>query len=224
MHSIRLGGSLVHDAIAEPSHARERRWPVGFEININSRRPVMRVVRQQRNLPLLASSNLGRINERSIHIRLDYIIAMIAICGVCGCTTRAPDVTRSMSIDVASERERNAREALAAGVPAATRDAQVETPPRTWRGVDLSKAPVTTDVSTLPLIWEERPQDSRSFEVRADVFVIQPEEIGDPTVYWAKESNRYYIQDDPLGSSTLHFYGPFSGDPRKRLELTDSVY
>ena len=28
----------------EPSHARERRWPVGFEINVNSRRPVMRVV------------------------------------------------------------------------------------------------------------------------------------------------------------------------------------
>ena len=32
----------------EPSHARERRWPVGFEINVNSRRPVMRVVRLQR--------------------------------------------------------------------------------------------------------------------------------------------------------------------------------
>jgi hypothetical protein len=32
--------------VDEPSHARERRWPVGFEININSRRPVMRVVRR----------------------------------------------------------------------------------------------------------------------------------------------------------------------------------
>ena len=29
-------------------HARERRWPVGFEINVNSRRPVMRVVRHER--------------------------------------------------------------------------------------------------------------------------------------------------------------------------------
>ena len=27
----------------EPSHARERRWPIRFEINVNSRRPVMRV-------------------------------------------------------------------------------------------------------------------------------------------------------------------------------------
>jgi len=28
----------------EPSHARERRWPADFEINVNSRRPVMRDV------------------------------------------------------------------------------------------------------------------------------------------------------------------------------------
>jgi len=28
----------------EPSHAREWRWPVGFEINVNSRHPVMRDV------------------------------------------------------------------------------------------------------------------------------------------------------------------------------------
>ena len=31
--------------VAEPSHARERRWPADFEINVDSRRPVMRVVR-----------------------------------------------------------------------------------------------------------------------------------------------------------------------------------
>jgi putative addiction module component (TIGR02574 family) len=30
--------------IGEPSHARERRWPAEFEIQVNSRRPVMRVV------------------------------------------------------------------------------------------------------------------------------------------------------------------------------------
>ena len=29
----------------EPSHARERRWPADLQINVNSRRPVMRVVR-----------------------------------------------------------------------------------------------------------------------------------------------------------------------------------
>ena len=29
---------------AEPSHARERRWPAGHGLNIYSRRPVMRVV------------------------------------------------------------------------------------------------------------------------------------------------------------------------------------
>ena len=34
----------------EPSHAREWRWPVGFEIKVNSRHPVMRVVRLQRRV------------------------------------------------------------------------------------------------------------------------------------------------------------------------------
>lgn len=34
---------LAHN-VAEPSHARERRWPADFETNVNSRRPVMRVV------------------------------------------------------------------------------------------------------------------------------------------------------------------------------------
>jgi hypothetical protein len=28
----------------EPSHAREWRWPADFEINVNTRHPVMRVV------------------------------------------------------------------------------------------------------------------------------------------------------------------------------------
>ena len=30
----------------EPSHARVRRYPADFEVNVNSRRPVMRGVRQ----------------------------------------------------------------------------------------------------------------------------------------------------------------------------------
>gem|GEM_PF-4425087 len=31
--------------VGEPSHARERRWPADLQMNLNSRRPVMRVVR-----------------------------------------------------------------------------------------------------------------------------------------------------------------------------------
>jgi hypothetical protein len=34
----------MHGLALEPSHARERRWPADCEINVNSRRPVMRVV------------------------------------------------------------------------------------------------------------------------------------------------------------------------------------
>jgi hypothetical protein len=41
--SMSKDGTEIADR-GEPSHAREWRWPVGFEININSRHPVMRVV------------------------------------------------------------------------------------------------------------------------------------------------------------------------------------
>lgn len=40
----RIHGPLTTVESGEPSHAREWRWPVGTEININSRHPVMRAV------------------------------------------------------------------------------------------------------------------------------------------------------------------------------------
>ncbi len=47
--------------LLEQSHARERRWPADFEININSRRPVMRDIRLLRR-PL---SKCNRFRLRS---------------------------------------------------------------------------------------------------------------------------------------------------------------
>ncbi|TWU44649.1 hypothetical protein Poly51_59180 [Rubripirellula tenax] len=41
---VRLMGLPSTTQIGEPSHAREWRWPADFQININSRHPVMRVV------------------------------------------------------------------------------------------------------------------------------------------------------------------------------------
>jgi hypothetical protein len=55
------------------------------------------------------------------------------------------------------------------------------------------------------------------------VTVIQPETISDATVYWVQAKNRFYVQDDPLGSSTHHYYGSFDGDPRQTLSLSDSA-
>lgn len=89
-----------------------------------------------------------------------------------------------------------------------------------WRGLDLSKAPVTTDVATLPAIWEPRPAGSTSYEIRDDVTVIPPEDIyTDGTVYWIRSNDHFYVQRDGLGLSTLHFYGPFDGDPSRVLKL-----
>ncbi len=51
---------MTQPNVAEPSHARERRWQADFRINVNTRRPVMRVVthrRKQRDL----SRNVGFI-------------------------------------------------------------------------------------------------------------------------------------------------------------------
>jgi hypothetical protein len=45
VHQPLMANTLPWQNGDEPSHARERRWPVGFKINVNSRRPVMRVVR-----------------------------------------------------------------------------------------------------------------------------------------------------------------------------------
>ena len=41
----------------------------------------------------------------------------------------------------------------------------------------------------------------------------------DRTVYYLAKDNVFYIQHDKIGSSTLHYYGPFEGDPYKTLDL-----
>ena len=85
-------------------------------------------------------------------------------------------------------------------------------PPPVYRGIDLAKAPVTIQVETLPDIWEPRPPGSHSYEVRSDVTITQPE-MG-TTIYFRPDKKLYVIQHDGIGASTLHFYGPFTGDPK----------
>ncbi len=89
-----------------------------------------------------------------------------------------------------------------------------------FRGLDLTTAPRTTRSSDLPDLWEERPKGSRSYEIRKDVICSY---MGlDGTVYYVPGKKHFYVQKDPLESSTLTFYGPFDGDPQEALNLSES--
>ena len=92
---------------------------------------------------------------------------------------------------------------------------------KTFRGIDLSKAPSTTKTRDLPEIWEARPPGSVSFEIRKDVIVFP---VGfEGVVYFISSADQYYIQSDPLGSSTMTFYGPFKGNPFETLKLAKDL-
>ena len=97
-----------------------------------------------------------------------------------------------------------------------------ETSVGAFRGIDLTEAPSTTKTNELHGIWEARPPGSVGFEIRKD-FIVFP--VGfDGVVYFRPDVDRYYIQSDPLGSSTMTFYGPFKGNPFEKLELADDLF
>ena len=52
VHQPLTANTLPRQNGDEPSHAREWRWPVGLEIKVNSRHPVMRVVRWENRVHL----------------------------------------------------------------------------------------------------------------------------------------------------------------------------
>ncbi len=86
-----------------------------------------------------------------------------------------------------------------------------------FHGLDLSSAPCTATTGEPADLWEARPPGSKSFHIRNDVKVTYSELDG--TVYHVAKKNVFYVQHDLLGASTLHYYGPFPGDPNKRLSL-----
>lgn len=114
----------------------------------------------------------------------------------------------------AAAREAAARAQVGRGVARPV----VQPVPPVWRGVDLGKAPVSSGSAALPDLWVEVPVGSKSYQIRAEVTVLPGEKFSDPTVYWIKDKNIFYVQWDPMGSSSVaHFYGPFAGDPQKVL-------
>ena len=90
-----------------------------------------------------------------------------------------------------------------------------------FHGLDLTDAPRTTKSAELPDLWEEVPPGSKSYEICRNVKAIRSASTGAAygVVYDIRGKNIFYIQCDQAGSSTMTFYGPFKGDPAKRLKL-----
>ena len=88
-----------------------------------------------------------------------------------------------------------------------------------FRGLDLTDGPRTTRLAELPL-YRERPPGSGHYELVDGVQVI-PAGL-DGTIYHLPKSKVFYVQHDPPASSTRTFYGPFAGDPAKRLKLEEA--
>jgi serine/threonine protein kinase len=86
--------------------------------------------------------------------------------------------------------------------------------------------PVRTDYDFE--IWEKVPGVAGEYRIRSDVqqFELKPDPFAPSSpmgrVYFLAASNRFYIQWDAPVASTLHYYGPFEGDPVKVLGLASS--
>jgi len=73
-------------------------------------------------------------------------------------------------------------------------------------------------------IWQANPNGNMT--LRPDLRTITLHD-GDTSsrinemghIYDLRSADRYYLQWDGLGASTMHYYGPFSGDPVKQLGL-----
>lgn len=79
-----------------------------------------------------------------------------------------------------------------------------------------------TDAAQLTDLFEAVPPGSKSYEIRKEVVPLRSrsQEL-DSMVYFIPSKNHYYIQRDPLGSSTLTYYGPFPGNPQTILAAAD---
>ena len=86
-----------------------------------------------------------------------------------------------------------------------------------FHGLSLQDAPRTTRAAELADLFMAEPPASQSYKIRADVVQVYREIDG--TVYHLPDKNRFYVQHDPMGSSTMTYYGPFDGDPTEVMNL-----
>lgn len=86
-----------------------------------------------------------------------------------------------------------------------------------FHGWKLHPDKATTKVERLPDLWEEHPSGSQSYEIHRKVEVVYSGFDG--TIYYRPDKEQFYVQSDPLSASTLTYYGPYNGDPRKLIKL-----
>ena len=114
-------------------------------------------------------------------------------------------------------REEAARTQVAMGGRSAASNQPANSPMTAFHGLDLSTAPRTTHPDTLTDLFEERPAGSESHVMRDEVERLY--QTLDGTVYYVPAKQCFYVQRDPIGSSTMTFYGPFPGDLLNTLGL-----
>jgi hypothetical protein len=82
-------------------------------------------------------------------------------------------------------------------------------------GIDLASAPHTTRWADLPDVFEEDPPGSRSYHTRKNVLGFS---LGFDHWLFVPAKAIAYVQSDPLGSSTMTYYGPFPCDLKTLME------
>jgi hypothetical protein len=97
-------------------------------------------------------------------------------------------------------------------------------PGKTFFGLDLTAAPRTMNPAELPLLFEKKAPPELGFRLRKDVIVTRhPEEWRAGVIYYVPAGNCFYVISEPghPGSGSTTFYGPFSGDPWKKVGMPE---
>ena len=122
----------------------------------------------------------------------------------------------------ANDKEENARAAAAQAAAAAatssdaihTRIEQLIRSGQVHTGYDFE---LFEKVPGMAGEYRIRPEAQRSPLISGSTDLLTPR----GAVHHLPAQNRFYIQWDPLGTSTLHYYGPFEGNPAEVLSLTN---
>ena len=87
---------------------------------------------------------------------------------------------------------------------------------------------MSTSSSELPDLWERKNEDSEGYIIRSEVSAIfqgiytddnENEGLYGYCVYYVTDKDCFYVQYDPVHSSTMTYYGPFDGHPRDVLDI-----
>jgi len=90
-------------------------------------------------------------------------------------------------------------------------------PKLAFRDLDLTDAPVTTDISKLPDVWNTTaPRGFRASVTYSPHLLEQGYSVW---IVYVADKDVFYLKLDSVWSRTEHFYGPFKGDPFKRFGL-----